>query len=178
MRIGECAQARGFTYLWLLFAIAIGAAALAALGMQWQTALQREREIELEFRGQSIARAIESYARATPPGRPLWPARREDLLEDRRGAAMQRHLRRIHDDPFTGHPDWVLLTDADERIHGVRSRAEVPALRVPLAASAALSASAPAPKVSDRSFSASVAPPPLPAASAVRGASPASGLVP
>jgi len=128
MRIGD---GRGFTYLGMLFFVAITAAALAALGQRWSTAAQRERERELEFRGGEIARAIESYLLASPSQPPAHPHSLEDLLRDARGIKPRHHLRRLYADPFTGKPDWVLLVaPTDPRgIAGVHSRSEQVLLR-------------------------------------------------
>jgi type II secretory pathway pseudopilin PulG len=129
MRTGEArcrAAARGFTYLLLLLAIAIGSAGLAALGTQWRTALQRERETELIFRGDAIAAAIAAYRHAQPD-LPQWPHSFDDLLDDRRGPAPRRHLRRIYTDPFTGRADWLRTPTEDGGFRGVRSRSEAPA---------------------------------------------------
>lgn len=112
MRTGraERAGSRGFTYLWLLFVVALGGVALAALGQRQQTVQQREREAELRFRGEAIAKAIGSYMRASPGGANSGlPQRLEDLLEDKRSGKVQRHLRRLYADPFTGRADWLLI---------------------------------------------------------------------
>ncbi|WP_213083242.1 type II secretion system protein, partial [Escherichia coli] len=101
MRTGKARHPRGFTYLAVLFLVAITAAGLAALGRSWTTAAQRERERELEFRGGEIARAIASYARATPNPQAQYPKSWDDLLEDRRGLKARHHLRRLYPDPFT-----------------------------------------------------------------------------
>jgi len=132
-------RAQGFSYLGLLFFVAITAAALAALGQAWSTAAQRERERELAFRGGEIARAIESYAKAVPPQSGLnYPTRWEDLLEDRRGAKTRHHLRRLYADPFTGKADWVLIPATPSPVNvaspalgfiGVHSRSEQVLLR-------------------------------------------------
>ncbi len=121
---------RGFTYLGLLFFVAITAAGLAALGTAWSTAAQRERERELEFRGNEIAQAIVSYLKASP-GLAQYPANLDDLLVDRRGAKIRHHLRRAYADPFTGKPDWVLVPDAanPQTFSAVHSRSERPLLR-------------------------------------------------
>ncbi len=103
------ASNRGFTYLWLLFVVALGGVALASLGQRQQTVQQREREAELRFRGEAIAKAISSYMRHSPEGANSLPQRLEDLLEDRRSGAVQRHLRRLYTDPFTGRADWQLI---------------------------------------------------------------------
>ena len=117
-------SARGFSYLGLLFFVAITAAALAALGQAWSTAAARERERELEFRGGEIARAIASYAKAGPNPPPAYPKRLEDLTEDRRNLIPHYHLRRVYPDPFTGQPDWVLVPEPGQpgAFNGVHSR--------------------------------------------------------
>ena len=124
------AQQRGFTYLWLLFALAASAAGLAALGERASMAVQREREAELMFRGRQIAQAISAYRAATPGAVKALPLSLPVLLEDRRSERPLRHLRQLYSDPFTGQPDWVLLTTADGHIAGVHSRSAVLALRV------------------------------------------------
>ncbi|MDM4767015.1 type II secretion system protein [Pelomonas sp. SE-A7] len=120
-------RARGYSYLALLFFVAITSAALAALGRQWSIAAQRERERELEFRGHEIRRAIEAYLAATPAGQAgVLPRELDDLLVDRRGMHELHHLRRAYVDPFTGQADWELLPALDGRpgFLGVRSRSD------------------------------------------------------
>lgn len=118
---------RGYTYLGLLFVLAMGGAALARLGEVATTAAQRERELELLFRGEEIQHAIEAYARATPAGHGRWPSRLQDLLVDKRHAMPRHHLRRLYPDPFTGRADWVLLPapGAEPGFQGVSSAAQV-----------------------------------------------------
>lgn len=124
------AHQRGFTYLWLLFILAAGAGGLAGIGQRTSAAVQRDREAELMFRGHEIVRAISAYRAATPGAAKTFPASLQDLLDDRRGPRRLRHLRRLYADPFTGKPDWVLITSKDGHISGVRSRASVVAMRV------------------------------------------------
>jgi type II secretory pathway pseudopilin PulG len=121
---------RGFTYLGLLFFVAITAAGLAALGQAWSTAAQRERERELEFRGNEIAQAIASYLK-TSPGLAQYPASLDDLVADRRGPKTRHHLRRLYVDPFTGKADWVLVPDTanPKSFSAVHSSSERPLLR-------------------------------------------------
>lgn len=106
MQTGSAAGQRGFTYLWLLFVLALGGVALAALGEREQTRQLREREAELRFRGEAIAAALGRYAQATPLGHLPLPQRLDDLLTDRRFPKPQRHLRQLYADPFTGQADW------------------------------------------------------------------------
>lgn len=123
MRTGE----RGFTYLWLLFLLAAGGAALAAAGQRWSGVMHSERERELIFRGEQIAQAIAGYRGAEGAGAARWPASWDELLEDRRGLSVRRHLRRAYADPFTGETDWEPILDEDGRWRGVRSRSPAPA---------------------------------------------------
>lgn len=121
---------RGFSYLLLLFSLALSGAALAALGSSWQQAAQRGREAELIFRGQQIQDALQRYHDSSPPGQPRLPETLQALLADLRDGAPRHHLRRLWADPFTGRPDWLLLHEAGGRgIVGVHSRARQPALR-------------------------------------------------
>ena len=130
MRTGSpCA--RGYSYLAVLFLVALTAAGLAALGQAWSTAAQRERERELLFRGGEIARAIAAYALATPNPPQQYPKSLDDLLADNRSPKPRRHLRRAYEDPFTGKPDWELVAEPGQpgAFSAVRSRSEHPLLR-------------------------------------------------
>lgn len=140
---------RGFTYLWLLFVVAAGATGLAALGQRATAAIQRERETELVFRGLQIQSAIAAYWQVSPGAGKELPRSLVDLLEDRRGPAIRRHLRQLYTDPFTGKPDWALILTEDGRIRGVHSRSRIAAMRT---VDFAASDQAKAPRVGDRQF--------------------------
>jgi type II secretory pathway pseudopilin PulG len=127
--MGSRRSARGFTYLWLLFTLAMGGVMLASIGQRSSVAVQREREAELLFRGEAIARAIGAYRAAGSGAQKRLPGALVELTEDSRTGTIVRHLRRVYDDPFTGKPDWVLLQNDEKGIRGVRSRADAPALR-------------------------------------------------
>jgi len=120
---------RGFTYLLLLFIVAVTGVAAATLGMRWQTQAQREREAELLFRGLQLRSALQRYHDQSPDGQPRRPQRLEDLLIDSRGGPVRHPLRQLYPDPFTGRADWVLLRDADGGIVGLHSRSTATALR-------------------------------------------------
>jgi len=130
MRTGSAAT-RGYSYLAVLFLVALTAAGLAALGQAWSTAAQRERETELLFRGGEIARAIAAYAKATPNPPEQYPKSLDDLVADNRGAKPRRHLRRAYEDPFTGKADWELVPEPGQpgAFGAVRSRSEIALLR-------------------------------------------------
>lgn len=122
----------GYTYLGLLFVLAVSGVLMARYGEVQVTARQREKERELIFRGGEIRRAIESYARATPTRSEKWPLSMQDLLTDRRHLPNQHHLRRLYLDPFTGSANWVLLPAPGGMpgFSGVRSQSTVKPLQV------------------------------------------------
>lgn len=110
----------GLTYLVLLWWVAISGVMLSALGASWAFEARREREAEYVFRGEQIVQALQSYRAATPKGMPPLPQTLEELMEDRRGPVLKRHLRRVWPDPMTGQA-WGLLTEQG-RIQGVYSQ--------------------------------------------------------
>ena len=108
----------GFTYLWLLFVLAISAAGTAAVGELWVVQVQRSKELDLAFRGQSIVSALESYRAASPCAPLSW----EELLQDQRSTVTLRHLRRPYADPFAASGEWEWVKDTQGRMLGVKSR--------------------------------------------------------
>ena len=120
MPSGSAAEA-GFTYLGVLFLIAVSGMALAASGTLWSTSALRERERQLLWVGGQYAQALRSYYRASP-GLAQYPRDLGELLEDNRFPAPQRHIRRLYPDPIEGSEDWGLLRSIDGRITGVYSR--------------------------------------------------------
>jgi type II secretory pathway pseudopilin PulG len=129
----------GFTYLGLIYAVAISGIALAGTGILWSLESRREKEKELLFIGEQYRQALVSYAKRTvgkndgqnpqqspgqnqgAEGAPVFPERLEELLEDRRSFPAAHHLRRLFRDPMTGHPDWRLIR-REGRIVGIASR--------------------------------------------------------
>jgi type II secretory pathway pseudopilin PulG len=111
----------GFTYLGLLFFVALIGVGLAAVGLVWHTAVKREREAELLFVGEQYRRAIKSYYDASP-GAKQYPRSLEDLLLDPRFPNVRRHLRRMYADPMSGAKDWEVVSAPDGAILGVHSR--------------------------------------------------------
>ena len=120
MPVGEEPRQRGFTYLALLWWVAISGVMLAALGSQWRMDAARQREAELVFRGEQIQAALRAYQSNTPAGQPTSPESLAELLDDRRQGPARRHLRKVWIDPVQGRP-WELLLDANGRIRGVHS---------------------------------------------------------
>ncbi|MCY1481487.1 hypothetical protein D9M68_150150 [compost metagenome] len=122
MRTGSAGLRKqgGFTYLGVLFLVALMGGLLASAGQLWATQALRERERELLWVGGQYAQALRSYYRSSP-GVAQYPAALEDLLEDNRFPSPQRHLRRLYRDPLTGNGEWGLVRSVDGRIAGVYS---------------------------------------------------------
>jgi len=111
----------GFTYLTILFVIAIMGVGLALAGEVWHTAAMREREAALLWTGEQYRRAIERYYLGGPR---QYPRELADLLRDARKAGVQRYLRRLYPDPITNSDDWGIVKAPDGGVMGVYSRSE------------------------------------------------------
>jgi type II secretory pathway pseudopilin PulG len=114
-------RSRGYTYLTVLFVVAIMASGLAVIGEMWQTVAQREREAELLHIGNEYRKAIERYYLAGPA---QYPRNLADLVKDPRQAGTVRHLRRLYPDPITGKAEWKVIPAAQGGIAGVSSSSE------------------------------------------------------
>jgi len=115
-------RSKGFTYLGLLFVLALAGTTLALAGVVWHTAARRAKEQQLLFAGSAIRDALVRYYRRSPGGIREFPRDLDDLVEDRRYITIERHLRKIYDDPQTGKRDWGLITNEGGRIVGVYSQ--------------------------------------------------------
>jgi type II secretory pathway pseudopilin PulG len=115
----------GFTYIGLLAILIIIGISLGAAGKYWQNVMLRDKEEELLFRGDQYKQAIERYYSAVP-GKPQYPRRIEDLLQDGRTPVGKRHLRQKYKDPITGEDFFVMevVDAAGKHIIGVRSSSE------------------------------------------------------
>lgn len=114
----------GFTYLGVLFLVAVIGIVLASVGTLWSAAKQRERERELLFVGGQFRRAIQQYYEHTPGPVKQYPKSLEDLLQDSRHPVTRRFLRKIFTDPMTGKAEWGMVQGPDGRLTGVYSLSE------------------------------------------------------
>ena len=119
----EIFREAGFTYIGLLFAIAMAGIALAGIGVLWQMESRREKEKELLFVGEEYRRAISSYYTRSPGGTGQYPQKLEDLLLDTRFPNPVRHLRRLYREPMMSDGQWELIRQQG-RIIGVASRSQ------------------------------------------------------
>ncbi|MEO9061401.1 MAG: type II secretion system protein [Nitrosospira sp.] len=112
---------KGFTYIWMLFAVALSGIVLAGAGQLWQTEARREKEVELLFAGEQFRQAIGSYYENSPGMPKRFPDSLEKLLADDRFPIVKRHLRKIFLDPMTGKAEWGLIRKPGIGIVGVHS---------------------------------------------------------
>jgi type II secretory pathway pseudopilin PulG len=110
----------GFTYLGVLYIVALMGVLLAVAGEAWHTQAMREREAELLFAGDAYRRAIIRYHAAGG----TYPRELAELLKDPRRPDTQRYLRKLYPDPITGKAEWGLMKSADGGIAGVHSLSE------------------------------------------------------
>ena len=120
-------RSRGFTYLTVLFIVAILMGGLALVGEVWDTWAKREKEADLLFVGNQYRKAIQRYVLA---GKAQYPRTLDDLLKDPRQPSTQRYLRRLYPDPMTGKSEWGLVKGPDGGIGGVYSLSEDKPLKV------------------------------------------------
>jgi len=120
-------KARGFTYLTVLFLVAMMAGGLALIGEVWHTSNLREKEADLLHVGDEYRRAIERYVRS---GNNQYPKSLADLIRDPRQPGVVRHLRRLYPDPMTGKDEWGLVKSNDGGIAGVHSLSDAAPLKV------------------------------------------------
>ena len=112
---------RGFTYLVLLFAIAILGIGLAKTGVIASAQAKRQKVKELEFIRGQFAGAIESYYNNSAGEIKQYPRSVEDLVQDSRFLFVRRHLRKVYRDPFSLSLKWGLVPAPEGGFMGVYS---------------------------------------------------------
>jgi type II secretory pathway pseudopilin PulG len=126
MLIGKLPKSQsGFTYLTILFAIAVAGVVLSNTGVDWWQAAQREKERELQFVGNQYRQAIAQYYERTPGAVKRYPAKLEDLLADTRYNPPQRYLRKLYRDPVLNQKKWGIVPALGGGIMGVHSLSDV-----------------------------------------------------
>ena len=135
MRAGEHSSHRrqgGFTYLWLLAAIAVLAIGMSLVGPMWAEQVQRQREAELLRVGTAYAQAIEHYYRMRPAGMRQLPRSVDDLLLDPRFTQPVHHLRQAYTDPLLPGQPMELVRGPAGELRGVASSSDAtPLMKAP-----------------------------------------------
>lgn len=129
MKRGE--RQGGFTYVALLFALAVFGLGAAWIGETSSRTVQRERERELVQIGLQIQAAIRSYYLASPGSVRNFPRSFDELEFDARYVGVRRHLRRLERDPIANSFDWGVIRAPDGGIAGVYSLRETTPLTMP-----------------------------------------------
>jgi type II secretory pathway pseudopilin PulG len=127
---GPNRRQQGYTYLWVLFAVALLGVGLASAGVVWHIAQQREKERELLFIGGEFRDAIARYYNAGPGAIRQYPRELSDLIKDPRYASTQRYLRKIYHDPITGKTEWGIVRSPAGEITGVYSLSQDKPIKV------------------------------------------------
>lgn len=116
------AHERGFTYVWVLLAVALTSAALASVAEQARLSAERQRTVHALWIREQYRSAIDSYSAVEDGTGRRGPERLEQLLRDERGGVVRRHLRMMYPDPVTGRSDWIPVRGEDGSIVEVKSR--------------------------------------------------------
>ncbi len=122
----------GFTYVWLLAAIAVLAIGMSLVGPMWAERVQREREAEMLRVGVAYAHAIEHFYRMQPAGARQLPHSVDDLLRDPRFPGVVRHLREAYTDPLLPGQPLALVRGPAGELRGVSSTSDAtPLMQAP-----------------------------------------------
>jgi type II secretory pathway pseudopilin PulG len=116
----------GFTYIGLMFAVAVLGITLATVGVVWSTQIRREKEAELLWIGDQYRDAIGRYRAAGG----VYPQQLSDLVEDNRFPLVRRYLRKLFPDPMTGQLDWQLIPAPGSGFMGVASTSTLKPIKV------------------------------------------------
>ena len=115
---------RGFTFVWVLMAVAIFSVGLAVIGPKWSDDARRDKERELLRIGAKYAKAIAAYRAASPGSVKNYPPKLESLLSDERMVSMTRYLRKLYADPLDPARPWGVVRGPDGSVRGVYSQAD------------------------------------------------------
>ncbi len=116
----ERSKHNGFSYLAMLFIVAVLAVTLTQTYQRSDTLAKREKEKQLFFVGSQYKQALTSYYNQSPSGFKELPKKIDDLVSDSRFVSTKRHLRKQYLDPITGGA-LNLILDGNGRIKGVYS---------------------------------------------------------
>lgn len=115
-------DARGVTYLMVMFSIVVSGITLSAVGTHWKMIVQREKEADLLAKGIEIQNALALYSATMKIGRmvpmEVYPQSLAELTRP-----PKPYLRKVYADPMGGG-EWELLRAPTGGIMGVRSKSK------------------------------------------------------
>lgn len=114
----------GFSYLVVMFLIAVIAIASVRVLEVTLTSERRSKEAELLWVGNAYRNAIRLYYDGSPGSNKTYPASVSDLLYDSRLTRPSRPLRKLYRDPITGSTEWGIVKDEAGAVIGVFSLAK------------------------------------------------------
>jgi type II secretory pathway pseudopilin PulG len=124
MRRTKHSPQRGFTYLAVLFALALMSVSALLVTAVSSHLARREREAELLFVGEQYRDALRRYGDANAGLPDPYPRELSGLLRDPNTPNTRRFLRKLYADPLTGSERWGLVRTPRGGIIGVYSLAE------------------------------------------------------
>lgn len=115
-------RSSGFTFLGLMFLIAVMGLLATAAASLWAFTSQRQKEADLLFVGRqyrlALSRFVAAHAREPQP----YPTELRQLLGGGEQPVPTRYLRRLYFDPMTGSTEWGLVRTPQGGITGIYSR--------------------------------------------------------
>ncbi|MBJ7311484.1 type II secretion system protein [Rugamonas sp. CCM 8940] len=113
---------QGFSYVVVMFLVAIVALLTARALENVLTTARRDKEAELLWVGRTLRDAIGDYHRSTPGSDKKYPKKLADLLDDKRDSgAPRRSLRKVYRDPISGAKEWGEVRTENGELIGVFS---------------------------------------------------------
>lgn len=107
---GYSIRQSGFSYIWVLFIVALMGLCLSVAVEIDSTYILRDKEKELLAIGHQFRNAIKGYHESKPPsGKSNYPETLDELLKDDRFPGVKRHLRKLFFDPITGKSEWGVV---------------------------------------------------------------------
>lgn len=115
---------QGFSYLVVMFLVAVLAIASVRALEVGITTERRSKEAELLWVGNAYRNAIRMYYEGSPGSNRTYPASLDDLLYDSRLTRPNRPLRKRYRDPITGSTEWGVVKNEAGAVIGVYSLAK------------------------------------------------------
>lgn len=114
---------RGFTYLAVLFAIAIAGISISVTSEIWVKQSSREHQAQVDWIGTQYEDAIASFYYSSLPSNGLraYPRSVDDLLEDKRFTPPRRHLRQTYQSALPSGHRIAMARLATGEINGVEA---------------------------------------------------------